>query len=66
MEKYLIVLLKEMKPYELRVNQFVKGFAEGLQLMKPGAKFKLFIPQELAYGADKRGSAINAIFSFNI
>lgn len=46
------------KPYELRTNQFVKGFSEGLQLMKPGAKYKFFIPQELAYGAQQRSNII--------
>ena len=50
--------VEKNKPYELRVNQFVKGFAEGLQLMKSGAKYKLFIPQSLAYGAVNRGSVI--------
>ena len=46
------------KPYELGVNQFVKGFSEGLQLMNEGAKYKFFIPQELAYGATPRGGKI--------
>ena len=50
--------VERKKPYELGVNQFVKGFAEGLQLMKPGAKYKFFIPQELAYGAQDRGALI--------
>ncbi|MGB0880311.1 MAG: FKBP-type peptidyl-prolyl cis-trans isomerase [Polaribacter sp.] len=42
------------KPIEMGVNQFVKGFSEGLQLMKEGAKYKFFIPQELGYGATPR------------
>ena len=46
------------KPYELKVNQFVKGFAEGLQLMNLGAKYKFFIPQELAYGYQDKGPLI--------
>lgn len=49
---------KKGKPYELRANQFVPGFSEGLQLMKPGAKYKFFIPQELAYKAQARGKDI--------
>ncbi|WP_369048496.1 FKBP-type peptidyl-prolyl cis-trans isomerase [Tenacibaculum sp. UWU-22] len=49
---------KKNKPYELRANQFVKGFSEGLELMKPGAKYKFFIPQELAYGSQQRGALI--------
>lgn len=49
---------KKGKPYELRANQFVPGFSEGLQLMKTGAKYKFFIPQELAYKAQARGKDI--------
>lgn len=50
--------VEKKKPYELGVNQFVRGFGEGLQLMKVGAKYKFFIPQELAYGVQQRGALI--------
>lgn len=46
------------KPYDSRANQFIKGFNEGLSLMKVGAKYKFFIPQELAYGIQQRGALI--------
>ena len=46
------------KPIEHNVNGFVKGWTEGLQLMKVGAKYKFFIPQELAYGANPRPGKI--------
>jgi FKBP-type peptidyl-prolyl cis-trans isomerase len=36
----------------------MKGWTEGLQLMKPGAKWKLFIPAKLAYGVKGLGSRI--------
>lgn len=42
------------KPSEFFVNQVVKGWTEGLQLMSIGSKYKFFVPQELAYGANPR------------
>jgi FKBP-type peptidyl-prolyl cis-trans isomerase len=32
-----------------RVNSVIKGWQEALPLMKPGAKWQLFVPPELAY-----------------
>ena len=46
------------KPYESRANTFIKGFNEGLTLLKKGSKYRFFIPQELAYGVQQRGELI--------
>ena len=45
-------------PSEVGVTQVIKGWVEGLQLMNVGAKYKFFIPQELAYGANPRPGVI--------
>ena len=41
---------KHNQPATFTVGQVIKGWVEALQLMKPGAKFELYIPPELAYG----------------
>jgi FKBP-type peptidyl-prolyl cis-trans isomerase len=41
------------------VNQVIKGWTEALQLMKEGSTYRLYIPQDLAYGANPHpGGAI--------
>lgn len=45
-------------PVEFQVNGVIKGWTEALQLMPAGSKFKLFIPESLAYGASGAGDVI--------
>ena len=49
---------KRGQPASFPVTGVIPGFSEALQLMKPGAKWKVFIPSELGYGPRGAGSAI--------
>jgi len=42
----------------------IKGWTEGLQLIKEGGKIKLFIPPELAYGS--RGPLAHRALIFDV
>ncbi len=45
-------------PAEFQVNRVIRGWTEALQMMKPGAKWELYIPSTLGYGDMGSGQTI--------
>lgn len=43
------------EPISFPLNRVIKGWTEGVQLMKTGDKFRFFIPADLAYGNRSAG-----------
>ena len=56
------------EPTSFPLNAVIPGWTEGLQLMSEGAKYRLFIPSELAYGSKGAGDQIlpNATLIFDV
>lgn len=46
------------KPMEFPLNNVIKGWTEGVQLMSKGAKYKFYVPSELGYGEMGGGNII--------
>ncbi|MEE4155590.1 MAG: FKBP-type peptidyl-prolyl cis-trans isomerase [Erythrobacter sp.] len=43
---------EEGSPFPVEANATIEGFYKGLQQMRKGGKYELFIPAEMAYGAE--------------
>lgn len=56
------------EPTVFGVNQVIKGWTEGLQLMPVGSKYIFWIPSELAYGRQGAGRDIkpNSVLKFEV
>ena len=56
------------EPATFPLNRVIAGWTEGVQLMKEGAKYRFYIPSELAYGEQGAGRAIgpNAALIFDV
>lgn len=46
------------EPIEFPLNQVIKGWTEGVQLMAVGSKYKFFVPSDLGYGEQGAGGVI--------
>ncbi len=46
------------EPIEFSLNQVIKGWTEGVQLMSIGSKYKFFVPYNLGYGEQGAGGVI--------
>ncbi len=59
---------KRGQPAEFQIGRVIPGWTQGLQLMKEGAKWQLFIPAELAYGENSPTAAIppNSVLIFEV
>ena len=54
-------------PATFGVSGVIKGWQEALVMMKPGAKWELFVPPELAYGASPRpGIPGDSLLKFDV
>ncbi len=55
-------------PATFPLNRVIKGWTEGVQLMTEGAKYRFYIPSDLAYGSTGAGAAIapNSALIFDV
>lgn len=54
------------EPTQFPLNQVIKGWTEGVQLMNVGEKRRFWIPADLAYGENPQGGAPGGMLVFDI
>ncbi|MDA3894411.1 MAG: FKBP-type peptidyl-prolyl cis-trans isomerase [Salinivirgaceae bacterium] len=59
---------RENEASEVKMEELIEGYQEGIQLMKKGSRYKFFIPSELAWGKNGTGSKIppNSVLIFDV
>ncbi|WP_133499908.1 FKBP-type peptidyl-prolyl cis-trans isomerase [Cognatilysobacter terrigena] len=59
---------KNGQPVEFMLNQVIPGWTEGLSMMPVGAKYRFWIPSQLAYGEKGAGEQIgpNSALTFDV
>ena len=59
---------RENETSEVKMQELIEGYQEGIQLMNKGARYKFFIPSELAWGRIGTGTKIppNSVLIFDV
>lgn len=59
---------RENEPSEVKIEELIEGYQEGILLMQKGARYNFFIPSELAWGKSGTGTKIppNSVLIFDV